>query len=160
MTLKNKLLTYLGFCPSKESAQNFRERNNTTSLKQSVVGAGFILIVILLVNNIYAGVVTADIISRLFSLIVLGILLAIVAIGGLILNAIKAGPSYDRWRKTTFVGIFIMTFGIGARTGIWFISPTDGWVEIIAEALAISLATTAVQIIGAEAYLRWRKDKE
>ncbi len=54
MTFVNKLLTYLGFCPSKESAQGFRERNNTTSLKQSVVGVGFILIVILLVNNIYA----------------------------------------------------------------------------------------------------------
>jgi hypothetical protein len=156
----NKLLSYLGFCPSKESAQRFNTRDNIISLKQSVIGVGFILILILLVNNIYAGVVTADIISRLFSLIVLGILLAIVAIGGLILNAIKAGPSYDRWRKTTFVGIFIMTFGIGARTGIWFISPTDGWVEIIAEALAISLAITTVQIIGAEAYLRWRKNKE
>ena len=160
MTLKNKLLTYLGFCPSKESAQGFRERNNTTSLKQSVVGAGFILILILLVNNIYAGVVTADIISRLFSLIVVGIILAIVAIGGLIVNAIKGGLSYDRWLKTTFVGNYIMTFGIGARTGIWFISPTDGWVEILAEALAISLAMTVVEIIGAEAYLRWRKDKE
>ena len=160
MTLKNKVLTYLGFCPSKESAQGFRVRNNTITLKQGVVGVGFSLILILLLNNIYAGVVTADIISRLFSLIVVGIILAIVAIGGLILNAIKAGPSYDHWRKTTFVGTFIMTFGIGARTGIWFISPTDGWVEIIAEALAISLAMTAVQIIGAEAYLRWRTDKE
>ncbi len=160
MTFINNLLTYLGFCPSKESAQGFRERNNTTSLKQSVVGVGFILILILLGNNIYAGVVTVDIISRLFSLFVLGIMLAIVAIGSLIVNAIKGGLSYDRWLKTTFVGNYIMTFGIGARTGIWFISPTDGWVEILAEALAISLAMTVVEIIGAEAYLRWRKDKE
>ncbi len=160
MTFRNKVLTYLGFCPSKESAQDFRERNNTTSLKQSVVGVGFILIVILLVNNIYAGVVTADIISRLFSLIVVGIILAIVAIGSLIVNAIKGGLSYDRWLKTTFVGNFIMTFGIGARTGIWFISPTDGWVEILAEALAISLAMTAVMVLGGRAYLRWKKEKE
>jgi len=29
MTFMNKLLTYLGFCPSKESAQRFRVRNNT-----------------------------------------------------------------------------------------------------------------------------------
>ena len=34
MTIKNKLLTYLGFCPSKESAQDFRVRNNTLTLKQ------------------------------------------------------------------------------------------------------------------------------
>ena len=35
MTLKNKLLTYLGFCPSKESAQDFRVRNNTiTSIQK------------------------------------------------------------------------------------------------------------------------------
>jgi len=56
MTFLNKLLTYLGFCPSKESAQGFRVRNNTITLEQSVVGVGFILIFILLVNasNIYA----------------------------------------------------------------------------------------------------------
>jgi len=160
MTFINKILTYLGFCPSKESAQRFRIRDNTISLKQGVVGAGFILILILLVNNIYAGVVTADIISRLFSLIVLGIILVIIAIGGLIVGARNARFSYDHWRKTTFVGNFIMTFGIGARTGFWFISPTDGWVKIIFEALAISLAMTTVEIIGAEAYLRWKKDKE
>jgi len=33
MTLKDKLLTYLGFCPSKESAQDFGVRNNTLTLK-------------------------------------------------------------------------------------------------------------------------------
>ncbi len=31
MTFINKLLTYLGFCPTKESAQRFRVRNNTTT---------------------------------------------------------------------------------------------------------------------------------
>ncbi len=31
MTLKNKLLTYLGFCPTKVSAQHFKVRNNTTT---------------------------------------------------------------------------------------------------------------------------------
>jgi len=56
MMFMNKLLTYLGFCPDKESAQRFRERNNTISLKQGVVGVGFSLILILLVgaSNIYA----------------------------------------------------------------------------------------------------------
>jgi len=34
MTFINNLLTYLGFCPSKESAQHFRVRNNTITLKQ------------------------------------------------------------------------------------------------------------------------------
>ena len=34
MTFLNKLLTYLGFCPRKESAQRFRVRNNTITLKQ------------------------------------------------------------------------------------------------------------------------------
>ena len=34
MTFMNKLLTYLGFCPSKESAQRFKIRNNTLTLKQ------------------------------------------------------------------------------------------------------------------------------
>lgn len=34
MTLKNKILAYLRFCPSKESAQDFRVRNNTLTLKQ------------------------------------------------------------------------------------------------------------------------------
>ena len=34
MTFMNKILAYLGFCPSKESAQGFRVRNNTLTLKQ------------------------------------------------------------------------------------------------------------------------------
>ncbi len=34
MTFINNLLTYLGFCPSKESAQDFGVRNNTLNLKQ------------------------------------------------------------------------------------------------------------------------------
>ncbi len=34
MTFVNKFLTYLGFCPSKESAQDFGVRNNTLTLKQ------------------------------------------------------------------------------------------------------------------------------
>ncbi len=34
MTFMNKILTYLGFCPSKESAQDFGVRNNTLTLKQ------------------------------------------------------------------------------------------------------------------------------
>ncbi len=34
MTFINNLLTYLGFCPTKVSAQDFNVRNNTISLKQ------------------------------------------------------------------------------------------------------------------------------
>ena len=34
MTFMNKILTYLGFCPSKESAQGFRVRNKANTLKQ------------------------------------------------------------------------------------------------------------------------------
>ncbi len=34
MTFINNLLTYLGFCPSKESAQHFGVRTNTITLKQ------------------------------------------------------------------------------------------------------------------------------
>jgi hypothetical protein len=76
MTFISKLLTFLGFCPSKESAQRFRVRNKIT-LEQSVVGVGFILILILLVNasNIYASA-RENILMFLGSLatIVLGIL--------------------------------------------------------------------------------------
>ncbi len=44
MTFINNLLTYLGFCPSKESAQGFRISNNTLTLKQkeyrdAIIGA-------------------------------------------------------------------------------------------------------------------------
>jgi len=34
MTFMNKILAYLGFCPSKESAQRFSVRNNTLTLKR------------------------------------------------------------------------------------------------------------------------------
>ena len=39
------------------------------------------------------------------------------------------------------------------------ISPTDGWVEKIAEALAVGLMVAVVEVIGTQAYFRWRKDK-
>ena len=34
MMFMNKLLSYLGFCPRKESAQDFKVRNNTLTLTQ------------------------------------------------------------------------------------------------------------------------------
>jgi len=34
MTFMNKILTYLGFCPRKESAQHFRIGNKTITSKQ------------------------------------------------------------------------------------------------------------------------------
>jgi len=162
MTFMNKLLTYLGFCPSKESAQGFRVRNNTISLKQGVVGLGFSLILILLVSNIYTGVMTVDAVLRLFSIIVFCVIMAIL-VGGLIVREMKRTTfTFDPWAtgKRSFAMWFIMALILGATTGWFFISPTDGWVEIISEALAFSLMVMAVEVIGAEAYLRWRKDKE
>jgi len=34
MMLMNKVLTYLGFCPSKKSAQRFKVRNNTLNVRE------------------------------------------------------------------------------------------------------------------------------
>ena len=56
MTFMNKLLTYLGFCPSKESAQDFRVRNNTITLKQKEYRNAIIA-------GVCAGVVNAIIFS-------------------------------------------------------------------------------------------------
>jgi len=162
MTFKDKLLTYLGFCPSKESAQRFRKRNNTITIKQGVVGVGFILISILLVNanNIYASTVTIDTILRLFNFGLIIILFVIVMVGGLIVIVRQFG--HDPWALAKFVfpGKFIWVLVQGATSGLFFISPTDGWVEIIIESLAISLMSTFVLIIVTGAYFRWRKDKE
>ena len=36
MTFLNQVLTYLGFCPSKESAQDFGVKYNTLTLKRKV----------------------------------------------------------------------------------------------------------------------------
>ena len=159
MTFLNKLLTYLGFCPSKESAQRFRMINNTLTLKKSVVGMGFLFILILLVgaNNIYAGAVTVDTVLRLFSIIVGGIIFVIVMVGGL---KVRARFARDPWllAKTAFVGTFIMVLVQGATTGFFFISPTDGWVEKIAEALAVGLMVAVVEVLGT-AYFRSRKEK-
>ena len=58
MTLKNKLLTYLGFCPSRESAQDFRVRYNTITLKQKEYRKAIIV-------GIASGVVGATIILYL-----------------------------------------------------------------------------------------------
>jgi hypothetical protein len=160
MTFLNKILTYLGFCPSKESAQGFKVRNNTLTLKQGVVGVGFSLILILLVgaNSIYAGAVTVDAVLRLFCLIVGGIIFVIVIVGGLIM---RARMSKDPWAmaKMSFPGSFLLVLLWGATKGFFFISPTDGWVEIIFESLAISLSVAVVEVVAAQAYFRWRKDK-
>lgn len=53
----------------------------------------------------------------------------------------------------------LMVLTLGITTGFFFISPTDGWVEIITEALAVSLMITVVEVIGAGVYFRWRKGK-
>jgi hypothetical protein len=62
--------------------------------------------------------------------------------------------------KRTFPGNFIIVLVWGATIGIFFISPTDDWVEIITEALLISLIVTAIEVIGAEVYFRWSRDKK
>lgn len=161
MTFIKKLLTYLGFCPSKESAQRFRVRNNTITLKQSVVVVGFVLILILLVgaSNIYASAVTIDTILRLFSIIVGGLIFIIVVVGGLTVITRQFGRDPWALAKITFPVTFIMVLLWGATQGFLFISPTDGWVEITTESLAISLISTVAVVIGVAAYSRWRKYK-
>ena len=162
MTFLNKVLTYLGFCPSKESAQGFRVGNNTLTLKQGVVGVGFSLILILLVGayNIYTSAVTVDTVLRVFSIIVGGIILVIVMVGGLWVQGrelARLGP----WAlgKRFYFGNFILVLFWGATKGFFFISPTDGWVEKIVEALVLGLMLTFVQVKITEVYSRWRKDK-
>jgi len=168
MTLMNKILAYLGFCPSKESAQSFKVKSDTITSEQSVAGVGFILILILLVNasNVLAGTMTVDTILRLFSISIISLILAIVAVGGLKVRARFArdpwfyGFTRDPWflAKVAFVGTFIMVLVQGATTGFFFISPTDGWVEIVAEALAVSLMVMVVEVLGTS-YFRSRKEK-
>ena len=162
MTFMNKILTYLGFCPSKESAQDFGVRNNTITLKQGVVGVGFSLILILLVGayNIYAGAVTVDAVLRLFSIIVGGVIFVIVVVGGLLARTKEIARDPWFWGRVTFAGSFTSILIWGATRGFFFISPTDGWVEIIFESLAISLTVAVVEVIATQAYFRWRKDKE
>lgn len=165
MTFIDKLLAYLGFCPSKESAQHFRIGNKTVTLKQGVAGIGFILILIVSAI-IYTHVVIVDS-SRLFFNTVFGSILVIILVGGQIIIARKF--ELDLWTiaRRAFLGNFIMVFISGApwpgkpnNYGFWFISPTDGWVEIMTEVLAISLMITAVQVMGTGAYFRWRRETE
>ena len=101
-----------------------------------------------------------DTILRLFCIIVGGIILVIVMVGGLIV--IVREFERDPWAlaKSTFLGTFIMVLVWGATTGFLFISPTDGWVEIIAESLAVSLISTVVMVMGAGVYFRWRRETE
>ena len=82
--------------------------------------------------------------------------------GGLIVREMKRTKfTYDPWAivKTRLVAWFLMALTLGATTGYFFISPTDGWVEIITGALVISLMLTVVEVMGAGVYFRWRKDR-
>ena len=69
--------------------------------------------------------------------------------------------TYKPWVlfRNRFVMWILMVLTLGITTGFFFISPTDGWVEIITEALAVSLMITVVEVIGAGVYFRWRKGK-
>ena len=60
MTFMKKLLTYLGFCPSKESAQDFRVRNNTLTLKRKEYGDAIISGVVVAIG----GTILISIIQR------------------------------------------------------------------------------------------------
>ena len=102
---------------------------------------------------------TVDTILRLFDIGLILILYVIVMVGGLIVIAREFGQ--DPWAlgKYAFPANFIMVLVQGATSGLFFISPTDGWVEIIIESLAISLMSTVVLVIVAGAYFRWRMDK-
>jgi hypothetical protein len=75
MTFMNKLLTYLGFCPSKESAQGFRVRNNTLTLKRKEYRDAIIRVVV----GAIGGTILISIIQRrvawafLFTYLIFGI---------------------------------------------------------------------------------------
>jgi len=162
MTLKNKILTYLGFCPTKASAQRFTVRDPTITTKQSIFGVGFILFIVLLVNpnNLYSLPVTLDMILKVFSFTVFTIIVVLCA-GGTVVSL--AGEfARDPWAlgKNLFAGNFMSILIWGATSGFFFISPTDGWAEIIIESLAASLAATVLMVMVARTYSSWRKDKQ
>jgi len=98
--------------------------------------------------------VIVDAILRVFCIIVGGLIFIIVMVGGLMVFTREFG--HDPWAlaKRTFLGNFILVLLWGATTGFLFISPTDGWVEIIVESLAVSLISTVVMVMGMEAYFR------
>jgi predicted permease len=101
--------------------------------------------------------VIVDTILRLFCVIVGGIILVIVMVGGLIVIAREF--EHDPWAlaKRTFPLAFTLALVFGSTQGLYFISPTYSWVEIIVESLAVSLIFTVVMVMGAEVYFRWRK---
>ena len=115
------------------------------------------LVVVILIS---ASAVTVDTILRLFCLIVGGVIFVIVVVGGLLARTKEFVRDPWFWGRLRFTASFLMVLVMGATTGFFFISPTDGLVEIIVESLGISLMISAVEVIGAKAYLMWRKDKD
>ncbi len=101
-----------------------------------------------------------DTILRLFCIIVGGIILVIVMVGGLIVIAREFERNPWALAKSTFLTTFIMVLVWGATTGVYFISPTDSWLEIIIESLAVSLISTVIMVMGAGVYFRWRRETE
>ncbi len=160
MTIKNKLLTYLGFCPTKVSAQHFKVRNPALTTKQSIIGVGLIVLSLLLVNpnNAFSYPVTLDMILIMFSTTVFTVIFVLMT-GGLIV-ALAGEYENDPWAlgKNLFAGNFMSILTWGATTGFFFISPTDGWVEILIESLVASLMVTVVMVLGGRTYLRWKKE--
>ena len=101
---------------------------------------------------------TVDTVLRLFGIIVGGVILVIVVVGGLIARTKEITRDPWFWGRLRFTASFLMVLVLGSTTGFFFISPTDGWVEKIVEALAVGLMVAVVEVLGT-AYFRWKKDK-
>ena len=99
-------------------------------------------------------------ILRVFCIIVGVLIFVIVMVGGLIMCARLFGDNLWTLGLIIFLGDFPMILIWGATEGVYFISPTDGWVEIIVESLAVSLIFTVVMVMGVGAYSRWRRETE
>ena len=104
--------------------------------------------------------VTLDMILKMFSMTVFTIIVVLLT-GGMIV-ALAGEYENDPWAlgKSLFAGNFLSILTWGATTGFFFISPSDGWLEIIIESLVTSLGVTVVMVLGGRTYLRWKKDKE
>ncbi len=99
-----------------------------------------------------------DTILRPISVIMFFLMMAIIG-GGLIVRELRHPTFvYRPWNivKTRIAGWSVASLILGSTTGFLFISPTDGWAEIIIEALAFGLMVAVAEVIAAGLYFRWR----
>jgi len=92
------------------------------------------------------------------SVIMFFLMMAIMG-GGLIVRELRHPTFvYRPWYilKTRIAGWSVASLILGSTTGFLFISPTDGWAEIIIEALAFGLMVAVAEVIAAGLYFRWR----